>query len=190
MLHRIVVTALLSGSLLGADRLEAADTADAVAAAPIDACSLLRTAELEEALGHSVASGVRSDSGYVPNGSYSSTCVWQITLYAEDPDDSRSSNREQFVILNAMQWPDESGLSGTFLDSFRDAAARGELPTEPVRREIGDEALWWGDGLAVRKGDVSFGVSVFMPGSKSSGAIEEKLAQYVLRQLGDPKAGD
>jgi hypothetical protein len=183
MLHRILATALLTGSLLGANRLGAEDIADAVAADPIDACSLLRTVELEEAVGHSVASGVRSDSGYVPNGSYSSTCVWQITLYAEDPDARKSPSREQFVILNAMQWPDNSGLSGIFLDSFRDAAARGELPTQPVQREIGDEALWWGDGLAVRKGDVSFGVSVFMPGTKSGGAIEEKLAQYILRQL-------
>jgi hypothetical protein len=190
MLHKILATALLTGSILSPDRLVAEDTADAVAADPIDACSLLRTAELEEAVGQSVAAGVRSDSGYVPNGSYSSTCVWQITLYAGNPDDRRPPGREQFVILNAMQWPDNSGLSGAFLDSFRDAAARGELPTEPVRREIGDEALWWGDGLAVRKGDVSFGVSVFVPDKKSSGAIEEKLANHVVRKLGEAKAAE
>src|SRR5690606_41909354 len=99
-----------------------------------------------------------------------------------------SSRRPSFVMLNAMQWPVGKGLAGRFLQEFRDAAAHGELPSSPLPRDIGDEALWWGDGLAVRKADVSFGLSVFIPHLKSAakrppGMFEEQLAPYILKRL-------
>jgi hypothetical protein len=84
-----------------------------------------------------------------------------------------------------MQWPTGSNLAGSFIDVFRTAASKGEIPKKPVPRQFGDEALWWGDGLAVRKGDVSFGISVFIPDSadSSSGAFEARLARMILQRL-------
>ncbi len=96
---------------------------------------------------------------------------------------------KRFVMLLAMQWPPGSGLAHTFLDSFNKAAAEGAIAAKPSARDFGDEALQWGDGLAVRKGDVSFGISVFLPGAgtrESMGIIEEKLAPMILRRLEHP----
>jgi hypothetical protein len=50
---------------------------------------------------------------------------------------------------------------------------------------LGDEALSWGDGLAVRTGDVGFGISVFIPNLSNTVAddLEQQLAQRILRHL-------
>ena len=55
-------------------------------------------------------------------------------------------------------------------------------------RDFGDAALWWGDGLALRLGDVSVGISVFVPSLKAqraerAGYFEERLAVHVLEAL-------
>jgi hypothetical protein len=84
-----------------------------------------------------------------------------------------------------MQWPTGSNLAGSFIDAFRTAASKGEIPKKPVPRQFGDEALWRGDGLAVRKGDVSFGISVSIPelADDSSDAFEAQLAPIILQRL-------
>lgn len=77
-------------------------------------------------------------------------------------------------------------MARTFLESFRAAAADGTIAGKPIARDFGDEALWWGDGLAVRSGGVSFGISVFLPraeGQLEKGVGEERLAPLVLRRL-------
>lgn len=152
-------------------------------AAEINACALLSSASIEQVTSFPVETGVRRDVGYAPDGSYTSTCVWMVErerAAAADPTVPRS-----FVILNIRKWPDGSGLAGTFLQEFREAAERGEIPSEPSSREFGDAALWWGDGLAVEKGDVSFGLSVVMPGANASypGAFEAELAPQILQRL-------
>jgi hypothetical protein len=155
-------------------------------AVEVDACSLLTAAEISEVIGVPVDSGVRRDQGLQQNGSYSSACVWTMRLEGEAaPNPAAPLGGKSFVILNAMQWPVGSGLARTFLEAFHAAAATGEISSKPTPREFGDEALWWGDGLAVRKGDVSFGLSVFMPNSKPQrpGAFEEQLAPHILRRL-------
>jgi hypothetical protein len=146
----------------------------------IDACSLLPTTAIHEALKREVNEPQRSDSGYVAGGAYSSTCMWTVSL-----DSSAGASKRRIVILHAMRWP--RGKAGTFLEQFYEAAKNGELPRKPVPRKIGDDALWWGDGVAVRKGDVSFGMSVLVEGIglEESGRIEEALAQQVLRKVGD-----
>jgi len=156
-------------------------------AAEIDACSLLKPAEISQAIGFPVDEGRRRDEGHQNNGSYSSACVWVVQRgEGNQIDPTRPLGGRSFVILNAMQWPAGSDKARTFLQAFHDAAARGEIPNQPAPRKFGDEALWWGDGLAVRKGDVSFGVSVFIPGTKaaSPGQREERLAPHILRRLG------
>ena len=52
---------------------------------------------------------------------------------------------------------------------------------QPVPVQAGDEALWWGDGVAARKGDVSFGVSVHVgTDKKAEQAMEEALAKKIV----------
>jgi hypothetical protein len=175
---------------------------------PIDACALLSTPEVERTLKRVVEAPEHSDVGYVDSGAYSSTCVWRLPQKpaaggrgprsiqekakvaedehvdgsAQEPSTAPMGGRH-FVILHAMRWP--SGMAHTFLDDFYAAAERGELPHEPIAREIGDDGLWWGDGVASRKGDVSFGVSVFVEGldSEQSQRLDESLARQVLRRL-------
>lgn len=152
----------------------------------INACSLLDAKEISKVIGLPVDAGVRRDEGLQKDGSWSSTCLWTIRRdVPAAPDETAPLGGKSFAILNAMQWPKGSGLSTTFLQAFRDAATKGVIPSAPVKREFGDEALWWGDGLAVRKRDMSFGVSIFMPGSKPRRAalFEEQLAPLILKRL-------
>src|SRR5690606_2614261 len=147
------------------------------------------SAEISKTIGFPVDKGTRQDAGYQADGSYSSACVWVIQQgKAVKPDPSAPLSGKSFAILNAIQWPAGSGLASTFLEAFHKAAASGVIPAKPTPRNFGDEALWWGDGLAVRKGDVSFGVSVFMPGSKARppAQLEEQLAPHILKRLGQP----
>lgn len=169
-------------SLLLATQAGVADTVE------IDACSLLTAAQISRVIDLSVEEGVRRDEGLQQNGSYSSACVWVVRRETAAPENPQAPlGGRSFVILNAMQWPAGSGLARTFLEAFHAAAAKGEIASKPVPRPFGDEALWWGDGLAVRARDVSFGVSVFLPGgpSRSAGFFEGELAPHILRSLCD-----
>lgn len=184
MSYRAFAAILIAGTILDGVAGASGNGGSRADDAPqVNACALLETAEIEDILGLRVGTGMRSDSGYESNGSYSSTCMWPIA--ANRTDSASPADGRRFVIVNAMRWPDGSQRAGSFLDSFRKAAETGELSAAPAARDFGDEALWWGDGLAVVKGDVSFGVSVFIPGTKPDkpGAIEEKLAPHILRRL-------
>jgi len=161
--------------------------ATAVQAAPparIDACALLDDAQVASAVDAPVDAGRLQDYGVEDNGAWSSSCVWTLTAAAGTPMGARG-----FVILNAMRWPAGSGRAHEFLDTFHEAAAAGVL-AEPAAREFGDAALWWGDGLAVARRDVSFGLSVHLPQARVDvpGAREERLAPLVLRRI-DADAG-
>jgi hypothetical protein len=153
----------------------------------IDACALLDASEISHVIGRRVGAGVREDAGIQADASYSSSCVWIIELKqgaAIDP--AGPLGGRSFVILNAFRWPAESHLAGSYLESFRRAAANGDIPGKTRPRPLGDEALSWGDGLALRVGDVSFGISSFIPGLSAACAdrFEEQLARRILRQLG------
>ena len=89
------------------------------------------------------------------------------------------------MILHVIRWPAGSGLVHMFLDSFYQASLQDEIPGKPQPRAIGDDALWWGDGLAVTRGDVGFGVSVFVSDSTHArpGIREEQLAHNILKRL-------
>jgi hypothetical protein len=158
----------------------------AAAAAPleINACELLTPAEITAAIGLPVDNGRRQDEGMARDGQYSSSCIWMIEP-GKPPDVSKPGRGRRFVILNAMQWPRGKGMAKQFLKSFRDSADQGIIASKPSPRKFGDEALWWGDGLAVVDGDVSFGISVFMPQPNvaRTSALEEKLAPHVLRRV-------
>jgi hypothetical protein len=150
----------------------------------IDACALLDAAQIAQVLGQAVDAGVHHDAGVESNGAWSSSCVWTFTADRAAAGAAALKTR-RFVMLNAMQWPPGSGRAHEFLDAFRDAAAQGVLAQAPTVRPFGDEALWWGDGLAVRQGDVSFGLSVHVPRTsvKTPGAAEERLVPLILNKL-------
>lgn len=153
--------------------------------APLNACALLRDADVAAALGVAVAAGESYDAGAVAARgqappAYSSTCVWrEASAAAQDAPlvDTR------YVILHAMEWSSRADAR-TFLTSFRDAAAHGVIGQAPVPLALGDEALWWGDGVAVVAGTRSFGVSVRRPGERADRrAREEALAHKVLAAI-------
>ena len=150
----------------------------------INACELLTAAEIGAALGLPVGEGRRRDEGLSRDGQYSSSCIWMIQP-GKPPERSAPARGRRFVILNPMQWRAGRGMAKKFLQAFHDSADKGILANQPSPRKFGDEALWWGDGLAVRRGDVSFGISVFMPQRNvpRTSAMEEKLAPHVLRRL-------
>ncbi len=153
----------------------------------INACSLLEREEIAKVIDLPVKAGVRKDEGLVTNGAYSSACVWEVDVENPNRDNPEAPmGGKSFVILNAMRWP--AGLAHTFLDEFRQAEINHDIPGKTSPRKFGDDALWWGDGLAVYKGDVSFGLSVFLPPSDKrppKGVFEERLAPQILRRL-DP----
>ena len=155
-----------------------------------NACQLLTSAEIAAVVGVPVLDGQRQDFGVDEKlAGYSSTCIW---LMRDDGDEANESKEliagRKFVILNAMRWTDADNHSPEYLEGFRRAARVGELPKQPVVRSIGEESLWWGDGLAVRQGTLSFGVSVFPSPvtPQYPGINEEKLAELILAKLKDP----
>jgi hypothetical protein len=123
----------------------------------------------------------------VTKGAYSSACVWEVEVDNPNRDDPNAPmGGKSFVILNAMRWPAGSGLAHSFLDEFHQAEINHDIPGKTSPRKFGDDALWWGDGLAVCKGDISFGLSVFLPPSDKrppKGVFEERLAPKILSRL-------
>lgn len=155
-------------------------------AEPMDACALLNPSEITAVINVPVEAGVRRDIGAMADGTYGSTCLWTVRLAEPAPENPAAPlGGKSFVILNVIRWPAGAGLAHTFLDSFRSAAQRGELPAPPSPRKFGDDALWWGDGLAIARKDVAFGISVFIPASKPArpGIREEQLAPRILARL-------
>lgn len=170
---------------LAASSTNASAGAAASGPQPIDACTLLTASEVSTLLGMPVTEGVRHDEGLTSVGAYSSTCIWKVRndrLGAHDP--TASLGGADFAILNAFSWPSRSGAVG-FLQSFRSAADHHEIPMHPIGLKLGDEALWWGDGVAVRRGLMSFGVSVVLNSANRAQrrVWEEALARKILTRL-------
>lgn len=155
----------------------------------INACELLTSAEISAAVGLPVDTGRRQDDGMSRDGQYSSTCFWTIEP-GKPPDVTAPARGRRFVILNVQRWPTGKGMARQFLQAFHDSADKGIIANQPEPRNYGDEALWWGDGLAVLRGDVSFGISVFMPQRNvpRTSAMEEKLAPHIVRRLDNKNA--
>jgi hypothetical protein len=154
----------------------------------IDACALLDAASIQKVLGVPVEQGTRRDSGIESNGAYSSACVWVLSGDSGKPPDPKAPlGGRRFVILNALRYPNGSEGAKTYLEEFRKASESGVIANAPSARSFGDEALWWGDGLAVRLRDVSFGISVFVPrpATGEPGEREGQLARTVLARLAE-----
>lgn len=183
--NALAVTGILAGWIAAAHATGEPGDAVETRPAPINACELLSPAAVAEATGSAAQPGIRRDAGYTSEGAYSSSCIWILDGDNTATDHAAPFGGRNFVILNAMRWPEGSGLADTFLQAFHEAAAIGEIPGAPVSRDYGDAALWWGDGIAVRTGDVSFGLSVVLRGVEPGhpGEFEERLAPAILRQI-------
>jgi hypothetical protein len=158
---------------------------DAQGPPPINACTLLMTSELSTLLGVPVEAGARQDAGLTSLGAYSSTCIWKVRndrLQAHDPNASLGG--ADFAILDVFSWP-SSSAADTVLQSFRDAGEKHLIPMRTVNLHIGDDSLWWGDGVAVRSGTVSFGVSVVLKSADRDKRREweESLAKMILPRI-------
>jgi hypothetical protein len=159
----------------------AADTA----VSGLNACSLITADEVSAVLGAKVGAADREDSGTTDNGAWSSTCLWKLeggAKVSSKPD--APFGGVGFAMLNAITWPGGSDAAREYLEDFRDAARNDLIDMKPVPVHAGDEALWWGDGVAVRKGAVSFGVSVHAGTDKTAErAMEEALARKIAERL-------
>lgn len=181
-------------SVLGATLAVACSAMSATAKdAPkeINACEFLKAEEVEAAIKLKVEPGMRSDMGENDSGneaytgSYTSTCLWRVVAQGARPSDPNLPlGGSSFVVLNLMQWPAGSGGGKKFLQNFHDAAKSGEIGQDPVPLKIGEESLWWGDGVAVSKGDRGFGISVHLVGGRArERGLEEGLAKKIAARI-------
>jgi hypothetical protein len=181
------VVAGIALAIIGSRGTEAAGVVHK--ATPINACSLLSSDEVAEAIGVKVDSGSRRDDGWVDNdtmhGVYSSTCFWRATADRNMANPSLSMGGASYAILNVFSWPPGSQDAGSFLQKFRDAAESNLIPSKPVPLKIADEALWWGDGVAVKSGTVAFGISVHLVGGRpKERGMEEALGAKLAGRIG------
>jgi hypothetical protein len=147
-----------------------------------NACTLIAKEEVAQVTGGTVEAADRRDDGKTEDGAYSSTCVWKVTgLPALPAKPDAPFGGASFAMLNTISWPAGSGMAKKYLEDFRDAAKQDLIDMTPVPVQAGDEALWWGDGVAFRRGDVSFGVSVHVgTDKKAEQAMEEALAKKIV----------
>jgi hypothetical protein len=163
-----------------------ANAADAPKVAALDACSLIAPADVAAVTGGKIARGERNDSGETnEGGGYSSTCIWIVDGLAKLPETQDAPfGGASFAMLNTIVWPSGSGLAKKYVNDFRDAAKQDLIDATPIPVKAGDDALFWGDGVAVAKGDISFGVSVHVgTDKKAEQAMEEALAQKIVPKL-------
>jgi hypothetical protein len=159
----------------------------AVDAAPgvvINACDYLSSEEVSAVLGMPVEAGVRDDAGLTRDEAYSSTCLWRVAADRGKADPNRPLGGASFAILNAQSWPAGTGTGKKFLEDFRDAGRNHEIAMIPVAVDMGDEALWWGSGIAVLKGDITVGLSVHLvTDRRRERALAETLAAKIVAKL-------
>ena len=155
------------------------------AAEAIDACSVLSSADIAAILGATVDKGVLHDDGADKNGVTSTTCLWRTKPAAEARDDHALPN-PSFTLLNLRIWPEANGKDAeSYVADFRDAAKKELIDRTPVPLKIGDDALQRGDGVAVKKGRMAFGVSVSVRGGDRNAIrpFEEALARKIAEKL-------
>jgi hypothetical protein len=155
-----------------------------------NACTLIAKEDVAKIVGGTVETAERNDDGKTEDGAYSSTCVWKVTgLPALPAKPNAPFGGAAFAMLNTITWPAGSGMAKKYLEDFRDAAKQDLIDQTPVPVQAGDEALWWGDGVAFRRGDVSFGVSVHAgTDKKQEQALETALAKKIVANF-DGKQG-
>ena len=154
----------------------------------MNACDFLTVRHITAVIQMKVDPGRRHDTGRlntgIYSGAYSSTCVWRASADRNAHDPNLPLGGANFVILVVIVWPQNSNGPAHFLQTFRDAAQDRTIARTPVPLRIGDEALWWGDGVAARRGNFAFGISVHLLQKQSQQRrMEEQLANYVSSEM-------
>jgi len=195
MIHRspagqlfVSLSIALSFAALHSESSIAAESGASSTGIAVNACTLVSADEISAVVHFNVEDGVRNDSGPIQegpyDGAYSTTCLWKASEDRGANDPRRPLGGARFVILNVMSWPAGSQRAGRFLQGFRDAAEDHTISSTPVTLEIGDESLWWGDGVAVRKGHISYGVSVHSVNQRATERhMAETLAAKIVERL-------
>lgn len=195
MIHRhpagrllISLSITLSLVMLDSGRSIAAESGARSSGVAVNACTLLSADEISAIVRFNVESGVRNDSGEIRGGPYdganSTTCLWKASEDDSAKDRHLPLGGARFVILNVMSWPAGSQQATKFLQEFRDAAEDHTISSTPVSLTIGDESLWWGDGVAVRKRHISYGISVHSVNERSQERrMAEALASRIVERL-------
>lgn len=188
--HTIVTASAVIGCFWAASKSSiAAKIIDQSQGAAVNACALASIEEISAVTDRRVARGVRTDRGLIERepyrGAYSSTCVWKVATERNVNDPALAIGGASFVILNVISSPTgSSSAARAFLHTFRDAARRHIIAGTPVPLKIGDDALWWGDGVAVRKGNNAFGISVHLVNARPKERhMEETLAAKLALRL-------
>ena len=154
--------------------------------AAIDACALLTQDEVSAAVGKRVETGHPYDNGITPQGAHSTTCIWAAPLpLGVEPDPAQRLGGRGFVVLGVINWPGGPSDARKFLEDFHEAFGQHDIDSKPVTVDVGaDDSLWWGDGVAVRKNGVSFGISVAQFGDRAARQPEaESLAKLIVKRL-------
>jgi hypothetical protein len=117
-------------------------------AATIEACTLLTEQDITAATGTALGSGQEQMSaGGGENEGYMTSCNWRT------PDDADAFG---LVSLIVWSWPPGTNGAANYIDAFRKAAEEYDDVPEPERLPLGDEGLWDGQTVNVRKGDTAF----------------------------------
>jgi hypothetical protein len=113
-------------------------------AAEIPACPLLSGDAIAEVFGKPVTAAEQPPSGGGPGAGRMTTCIWT-------PADGGLGATVSLIVWS---WPPGHPGAAGYVEAFRASGYPDRAPPETVA--IGDDALWDGDRLHVRKGDVSF----------------------------------
>lgn len=152
-----------------------------------NACAFLTAKRLTDVLQMKVDPGHRHDSGRLNGGifkgAYSSSCIWRVSTDRNAHNPNLPLGGASFAILVVIAWPPDTAGPAHFLQSFRDAAQAHIIATAPLTLHIGDEALWWGDGVAARRGKFAFGISVHLRKRARQRQMEETLAKYIAAEM-------
>jgi hypothetical protein len=152
----------------------------------INPCHLLTTMEISAIVGQQVGAGKFVDGGETGEGAHTGTCLWLAPLPAgATPRRDKRMGGRGFVILNVQTWARGPGAARKFLNDFNEAFRQHDIDSRPVAVRVGaDDAIWWGDGVAGRKGAVSFGISVAQMGDKATRRPrDEALARLLVKRL-------
>lgn len=112
----------------------------------IPACPLLTVAEVSATLGVAVEAAEQPPSGGGEGEGRMTTCLWT-------PSGGRLGATLSLVVWT---WPPGNGRALGYLAALREAAA--DFPDRPPFETvaIGDDAVWDGDRLHVRQGEVTY----------------------------------
>lgn len=141
----------------------------------IDACSLLTPDQVQAVVGQPFKPARNgSTAGGGKNEGAMTSCHW---------DAASEAVRAPDVTLMVWTWPAGTKGAQNYIHSFSDAHKQDASIPEPEPVSLGDEAIWDGMGVDVRKGDVNFSLAIIGPDKATARKATMELARKVLDKL-------